>query len=91
MPTRVLREAKDTGKIHVNNLLPVFFRVFGRGRAANDAGIVDQNIDRPEVLDGLFDEARANGRIAHVADQRDGLDAQRFELVLGGFWRALEP
>jgi hypothetical protein len=82
---RELHKAKDAGEVHVDQRPPVFLGVFGGGRAANDPGVVDENIDGAEVLDGFVDEARADGRISYVADERDGLDADCVELLLGGF------
>jgi hypothetical protein len=58
--------------------------MIGGGRAANDACVVDQYIDGPELLDGFFDEARADGRVAYVADEGNGLDAESEQLLLRG-------
>ena len=84
---RVLRETKDAGEVDVDQRLPVFFRIFGGRRAANDAGVVDQNVDGAEVTDGFFHQARADGGIAHVAGEGHGSCADRFDFLLRGFRR----
>jgi hypothetical protein len=81
----MLHEAKDAGEIHVNDREPILFRVFGGGSAANDAGIIDEDIDSSEMLDGLFYEARTDFRQANIAHERDGFCAGGFELVQRGF------
>jgi hypothetical protein len=81
---RELHEAKDARQVHADQRKPIFFGVLGGGSAANDSGIVDQYVDGAEVLDGFLDKARADGRVGYVADERDGLDAECVELLLGG-------
>ncbi len=62
-----LREAKDAGKIHVDDSLPVVFRVFSGRGAANDAGVINQDIDPAEMLDGFFDEHRTDGGVTSTS------------------------
>ena len=71
MAAGVLHEAEDAGEVDVDDGFPVFFRVDRRRGAANDAGVVDENVDGAEVLDGFFNEARADVGMAHVAGKRD--------------------
>jgi hypothetical protein len=80
----VLGEAKDAGEINVDDRLPVFFGVIDGGRTANDARVVDQNIDGAELLEGFFDEPRADGRVADIANERGGFDAEGLDLLLRG-------
>jgi hypothetical protein len=68
---RVLRETEDAREIDIDNSFPVFFRVLGGRRAANDARIVNENIDGAEVRDRLFDEAGADCGIAYVTGECD--------------------
>jgi hypothetical protein len=71
----MLHEAKDAGEINVDDCLPVFFRVIDGGRAADDAGVVDEDVDGSKVLDGLLNQALADICIAHVAGKGDGFCA----------------
>ena len=87
MSSCVLREAEDAGEIHVDEGFPVFFWVVCGGRAADDAGVVDEDVDGAEVADGLFNEACADGGIGDVAGKGDGFRAERFELMLRGLGR----
>ena len=84
MAAGVLRETKDAGEVDVDERLPVFFRVFGGGRAANDAGVVDQNVDGAEVPDG-FVTRRAQTAASPTSPARAMDRAKRFELLLRGF------
>jgi hypothetical protein len=80
----MLGEAEDTGEVDVDDRLPVFFGVIGGGRAADDAGVVDENVDGAEVLDGFFNEARADSGIADIAFQGNAFRAGLGDKFLGG-------
>jgi hypothetical protein len=60
VPAGVLGEAKDTGEVDIDNRLPVFFGVIDGRRAADDTGVVDENVDGAEVMDGLFNKSGAD-------------------------------
>jgi hypothetical protein len=72
---RVLRVAKDAGEVHVDDSFPILFRVDGGRGAANDSGVVDQDVDGTEVLNGFFNQARADLGVAHVAGESNGFVA----------------
>ena len=84
VPAGELGEAEDAGEVDVDNRIPVFFGVVGGGRAADDAGVVDEDVDGAEVLDGFINKARADGGIAHIACQGNGFRAGFGDKFLGG-------
>jgi hypothetical protein len=88
MTAGVLCEAEDAGKVHVDDGFPVLFRVNGGRRAANDSGVVDQDVDGAEVLDGFFNQARADLSVAHVADESDCVMADFRDALLRGCRRS---
>ena len=75
MTAGVLGEAEDAGEIDVDDGLPVFVGVVDGGGAADDAGVVDENVDGAKVLDGFFNEALADGGIANVTGEGDAPDS----------------
>ena len=85
MPARVLGEAEDAGEIYVDDFLPELFGVLGCRGAADDTGVVDQNVDCAEVPDGLFDQTRADLSIAYITDQCGGFDACGGDFLLRRF------
>ena len=84
MPAGMLGETKNTGEIDVDDRFPVFFGMFCGGRAANNACIIDQDVDGSEMLNRFVDEARADGCIADIASESNGIDAERNQLLLCG-------
>jgi len=59
--------------------------MIGGRRAADDSGVVDENVDATEVLDRFFNEARADRGIANVAGESDAIDPDFCDEFLGGF------
>jgi hypothetical protein len=82
----VLGEAEDTGEVDIDDSLPVFGGVVGGGGAADDAGVVDEDVNGAEAGDGFVDEAMADILVADVADEGDGMSAGGVDECLGFFW-----
>src|SRR5207249_3752481 len=53
-----LRKAKHAREIYFDYLLPIIFGIINRGRAPNCAGVIDENIELPEVFDRLLNQSR---------------------------------
>jgi hypothetical protein len=83
----MLHEAKDAGKVDVDDRIPVFFGVVDGRRAPDNAGIVDENVDGAEVLDSFLDQARADGGVPHIAGQGNASGAGCGDKFLGVFGR----
>src|SRR4051812_15141915 len=64
-------------KVDIENTVPFRFGQFKKRRIAADAGIVDQNINWPEVCFRLGDERGGRGRTGHIM-----LDSNRFVALL---------
>jgi hypothetical protein len=85
VPAGVLGEAKNTGEVDIYNRRPVFFRVIGGRGAADDASVVDEDIDTAEVLHGFFYETSANSGIAYIAGESDAVHSDFCDQLLGSF------
>jgi len=57
-----LGQTKDTGKIHFDDGRPIFFEYSVAGERRIVAGIVNQNIEPPEVRDRFVDSVRGLAR-----------------------------
>ncbi len=68
------------GEVEVDHLLPRLERVVEHVRAPCRAGVVDQDVDRPEAARGLLDHRRDGRGIRHVAHERQRFDAQGLQV-----------
>jgi hypothetical protein len=63
-------------------------RKLGERRPAADSGIVDDDVDTPELVGGVLDELPATVRCGHIRGGRDRAAAERADLA-GGSLRYL--
>jgi len=79
----LLGQHPDAADVDVEELIPLFQRKFQRGRAPGRSGVVYQNVDAAELLDGFPEHGVHRVFLGHVAGDR-----RRFHLVgrgkLGG-------
>jgi hypothetical protein len=58
--------------MHLDHLVPIGLRRFGKGLVAQDAGIVDENIGAPEMLDSVVEDglsAFEGGDVSAIGDR----------------------
>jgi hypothetical protein len=73
--SRALAEAKDTGEICSDNIVPIGNGVIDSGSAARDACVIDQDVDGAKGVDGVADELRTVIWIAKVGRKRNVANA----------------
>ena len=64
------RTEKRTCGVHRQHAIPVVERGLRQRRTVRDAGVVNQDVDRPGLLYGSLGEIRDTRRVGHVAGQR---------------------
>ena len=79
-PAHFLRDDKHGREIQIDDLVPRFQRVVYRRGTPGRAGVVDENVDRPECGDNAFDHRRNGSEVRHVADHRQRLDPQGLQV-----------
>ena len=72
---RGLRGEQEAEDVDVEHLVEVFFGDGLDGRELVDAGVVDEDVEAAEVLDGGVDDALGLGGLGDVAADGDGLAA----------------
>jgi len=77
----ILAEPEDAVQVHVDNGLPVLGGVLSGRSAADDAGVVDEDVDGAEVGDGLVHEPVADLELAHIAGERNRAAAEAGNVV----------
>jgi len=70
--------AERAREVHGQHEIPVLVGMLGRRRAANRAGIVDQDVDRPSAASASRTTAAAL-RVAHVAAHRRRAPTERLD------------
>lgn len=76
MTSRELRKQEHRIQIHLQHVSPILHLVFGRRRAAQESGVVYEDIDRTQLANGDIDElltGACNGKIGY---RGDGLHAR---------------
>jgi phage tail tube protein FII len=61
-----LATAQSTGKISVQDPLPILFRKVERGRALGDAGAIDQNVHLPKLFQDVVAQGFERCSIVHI-------------------------
>jgi hypothetical protein len=61
-----LRDDHDAPQVHPHDPVPVLVGDVQEGRHAGDAGVVDEDVDRAEVLLDLGDRPVGRGAVGHV-------------------------
>jgi len=69
----MLRDVEEASEVDCQHVGEVRRRIVHEGLGDEDAGIVDENIDSPEVLDGSRNDPLGNGRIGDVARYRQDI------------------
>src|SRR5439155_23860058 len=64
-------------QIRVDDFAPLLGRHVHDETFADDPGIVDENVDRPELAADTRDELADRRRVRHIAWRRERLDALR--------------
>ena len=64
----VLCQAEHAAEIGVDHRLPILLRMLDGGRAPNDPGVVDENIDDAKMADYLFNQQGTNRGVADIAN-----------------------
>ena len=70
-----LRGEEKTEDVNVECLVKLFFGEGRDWRKLVDAGVVDQNVEAAEVLDGSVDDALSLSGLGYVSTDGDGLAA----------------
>ncbi len=77
-PAAGLRHPVAAVEVDVDHLPELLRRLAGGRHRGADAGVVDQDVDPAELLDGGVDEVLAGGGIGDVGAHRDGLATGAF-------------
>jgi hypothetical protein len=80
-----LDHVEGAEEVDLQDLLPVVDRHAHDQVIAGDAGIVDEDVDLAERLEGGGDGLHARFRIGHVGRDVDGLPTESLDLGHGGF------
>ena len=62
-----LTETKHTREVYFQHRGPIDVRVFDSGRATNDAGVVDENVQTSKTIECLVDEIARSLRLSEIA------------------------
>src|SRR5262249_4772467 len=82
-----LRKTKHAREIHFDHRGPVVFRVVDGRRAANRAGIIDENVEMTKPMERLRYELLRSFRLTQVADYRMRHAARALDLFASRFGR----
>src|SRR5690606_3999348 len=74
---RALHAQEHAGLVDPDHLREVGQAAFGNGRGQVDAGVVDQDVEAAEVVDGGGDGAVPGGRVADVVLGEGGAGPER--------------
>ena len=86
MRDRFAREIENPLHIDVDHPVDLLVGRVGHGAGIGDAGIVDEDVERTETLDGLFHQLGSEFRFGNISghDQRaSGIEALRNLLAIG--------
>src|ERR1700745_1171588 len=87
MLTSELRQSKDCGEVEGNERFPIGERIVGGRGATDHAGIVDENVDGAELVDGAGNQFFTDFRIRDIAGEIERFAAKRANLVTTFFAR----
>jgi hypothetical protein len=66
-----LRQAEDGREVDLDDRRPVLLRKVHGGRAADDAGVVDEDVEPSELVQRPLDQAARHIFVREVADDRE--------------------
>lgn len=95
MPPRCTGKRDHLSQVHGQHIVPVGVAVLGRGAAANDAGVIDKDIDLPSVrfqfTEQLLDRVAA-AQVARVMRKvAPGRAHQCFDVMVTAWRRTADP
>jgi hypothetical protein len=78
-----LAGAQGSGKVRIEDIVPFFFRHGERGRAPNDPGTVNKDVDFSETLERGCQQFFKRSAIAHIRAEAQGLATVAFDFGCG--------
>ena len=58
---------KYTRQVYFQHSGPIYVRILDGGRATNDAGVVDENVETAKTIECLVDETARSLRLSEIA------------------------
>src|SRR5579863_9518609 len=79
-----LGEAKYGGQIDRDDLIPIFVRILGGGRAPDNSSIVDEDIERAKFPHGVLDQSGAGLSFGEIGGKIRAAASKRLNLGTDG-------
>jgi hypothetical protein len=70
-----LAEAKDAREVDLDDDVPVGLGIVDRGRATDEACVVDEDVDAAELLEGRVDDMRSRALVGEIGGDRERLSS----------------